>query len=275
MTKNYQMTEQQLQQFKSWFADYIADFYGTSAYIDANLELKETHTDYVCKETLYIAESISLSENDRRIAATVGLFHDLGRFEQFTKYQTYSDAKSENHNKMAVRILKEYGILNDLPQTEQNIILTAIKLHGVKHLPPDLDEHTPLHAHIIRDADKLDIYRVLTEKYIDYKNDPENFPLEIEYVDEPWCSPHIVEAIENYAQVDYTMLKTLNDMKLLLLAMIFDVNFAPTLKRIKQHGYVDQLLQLLPNDEVMKNVGQIIHTYIENIINRLERQTNP
>ena len=268
------MTDQQLQEFKAWFADYIIDFYGTSSYIDANLELKETHTDYVYKEAVYIADAMALGENDRLIAAAVGLFHDLGRFEQFAKYQTYSDSKSENHNLMAVRILKEYDVLAGLDETEQDIILKAIELHGVKDLPANLDESTDLHAKIIRDADKLDIYRVLIEKYREYKADPENFPLELEYTDEPTYAPHIVEAIENYAQVDYTTLKTLNDMKLLLLAMIFDVNFAPTLNRIKQHGYVEQLLQLLPDDEVMKKVGRIIHTYMENKIAQLNTQAN-
>ncbi|MBW8034232.1 MAG: HD domain-containing protein [Planctomycetes bacterium] len=266
------MTDQQLQKFKAWFADYIADFYGTSAYIDANLELKEIHTDYVCKEAIYIAGAIGLGENDRLIAAVIALFHDVGRFEQFTKYQTYSDAKSENHNLMAVRILKEYNILADLTETEQDIILKAIELHGAKELPADLDELTELHARIIRDADKLDIYRVLTEKYRQYRDDPENYSLELEQVDEPTYSPHIIEAIQNHAQVDYTSLKTLNDMKLLLLAMIFDVNFAPTLKRIKQHGYVGQLLQLLPDDEVMEKVGQTMRVYMENKIFQLDKQ---
>lgn len=268
------MTEQQLQKFKAWFADYIVDFYGTSSYIDANLELKETHTDYVCKKALYIANALGLGENDRLIAATVGLFHDVGRFEQFTKYQTYSDSKSENHNLMAVRILKEYNILSPLTETERDIILKAIELHGVKELPADLDGPTDLHAKIVRDADKLDIYRVLIEKYRQYKADPENFPLEVECVDEPTYAPHIIEAIKNNAQVDYTTLKTLNDMKLLLLAMIFDVNFSPTLKRIKQHGYVDQLLQLLPDDEVIENIGRIMHSYMEDKIAQLDKQAN-
>lgn len=267
------MTEQQLQKFKAWFADYIADFYGTSAYIDANLELKEVHTRYVYKEATYIADAIGLGENDRLIAAAVGLLHDVGRFEQFAKYQTYSDAKSENHNLMAVRILKEYDVLASLDETEQDIILKAIELHGVKELPANLSKSVELHARIIRDADKLDIYRVLIEKYREYRDDPENFPLELEYADEPTCSPHIIEAIETHAQVDYTTLKTLNDMKLLLLAMIFDVNFAPTLKRIKEHGYVGQLLQLLPNNEVMEKVGQTMRAYMENKISQLSAQS--
>jgi len=269
------MTAQQLQKFKEWFADYIADFYGTSAYIDANLELKEIHTRYVCKEAAYIAGAIGLSENDRLIADAVALFHDVGRFEQFTKYQTYSDAKSEDHNLMAVRILKEYNTLAGLTKTEQDIILKAIELHGAIELPTDLSDSVELHARIIRDADKLDIYRVLTDKYREYRDDPENYNLELEQVDDPTYSPHIIEAIENHAQVDYTSLKTLNDMKLLLLAMIFDVNFATTLKRIKQHGYIDQLLQLLPRDEVMQKVGQTMHRYMENKISRLNAQAGP
>lgn len=257
------MTGEQLQKFKAWFADYIGTFYSNDTYINANLELKKIHTEYVCTEAVYVAEAIGLGANGLLIAETTGLFHDVGRFEQFTKYKTYSDAKSESHSLMAVRILKDSNVLAELNAAEQNVILKAVELHGIKHLPEGLGEQEELHAKILRDADKLDIYRVLIEKYIRYKDDPENFPLELEHADDPTYSSHLVEAIARGGQVDYTDLRTLNDMKLLLLAMIFDVNFVPTLKRIRQAGYVDLMLQLLPDNEDMEKVARTVLEYID------------
>lgn len=257
------MTGEQLQKFKAWFADYIGTFYSDDTYINANLELKKIHTEYVCTEAVYVAEAIGLDENGLLIAETAGLFHDVGRFEQFTKYKTYSDAKSESHSLMAVRILKDNNVLAELNAAEQNVILKAVQLHGIKHLPEGLNEQEELYAKVLRDADKLDIYRVLIEKYRQYRDDPDNFPLELELADEPTYSKYLVEAIEGYGQVDYTELRTLNDMKLLLLAMVFDVNFVPTLKRIRQTGYVEQLLQLLPDNEDMENLTRTVLGYID------------
>ena len=38
---------------------------------------------------------------------------------------------------------------------------------------------------MIRDADKIDIYNVITKSYIQHRDDPDNFKLEIELPDLP------------------------------------------------------------------------------------------
>jgi hypothetical protein len=257
------MRKSDLEGYKQWFSEYIAGFYGDDSYINANLELKKVHTAYVLDEAKYIAAGIGLDENDTLIAETVALMHDVGRFEQFTKYQTYSDHKSINHNDLAVDVIRAEGILDGLDEVERQIILSAVKYHGRIELPADLDEKTLLHSRLIRDADKLDIYRVLQEKYLQYISNSEDFNLELEQPDEPWYSEIIVEAIFNTETVHYSELKTLNDMKLLILAMIFDINFQPTFKKIKEKQYIQIFSDMLPQDETIYKIKAKLLDYID------------
>ena len=96
---------------------------------------------------------------------------------------------------LGVQILDSHNVLSPLTEREKRMINTAIKLHGRKKLPDGLDEGTATFAKLIRDADKIDIYRVVIDAYRQYRDDPENFNLEIEFDDNPYscASMYIVE----------------------------------------------------------------------------------
>jgi len=147
------MQKSDLKRYTEWFYEYIASFFGDDDYINANLELKKVHTGYVVKEARYIAGGIGLDENDSLIAETTALLHDVGRFEQFVKYRTYSDRKSISHSDLGVDIIWAEGVLDGLDEAEREIILSAVKYHGIKDVPGELDEKTLLHCRIVRDAD--------------------------------------------------------------------------------------------------------------------------
>ncbi|MBW8015948.1 MAG: HD domain-containing protein [Planctomycetes bacterium] len=257
------MQKSDLKRYTDWFYEYIGGFFGDDGYINANLELKKEHTGFVVEAARYIACGVGLDENDVLAAETAGLLHDVGRFEQFVKYQTYSDCNSINHSDLAVDIILAEGVLDGLDEGEREIILSAVKLHGIKDLPGELSEKTLLHCRIVRDADKLDIYRVLQEKYLEYINDPENYNLELEHPDEPWYSEIIIQSIFNGEQIHYSEVKTLNDFKLLILAMVFDVNFQPTFKIIKEKQYIQAFIDMLPADDTIYKVRDRLVDYID------------
>jgi hypothetical protein len=261
------MDEQQLNNFKQWFRQYVDAFYGQDEYINANIKLKDEHSYRVCGEMRYLVKKLGLDDYRRRIAETCAIFHDVGRFPQFLKYQTYNDPRSENHSLLAVKVLKETKVLESLDEREQNLILTAIRHHGEIDLTAELDEDEKFFCKIMRDADKLDIYRVVTTYYVKYRQDPENYTLEVELPDEPTYSPHMVKAIFNEAKVEYSTLKVWNDMKLLQLGWIFDINFTASLERVKQKGYLELILDFLPDNEEIDHVRQKIFQYLDDRIN--------
>lgn len=260
------MEQGQLDSLKEWFEAYVAGFYGDDEFVNANIELKEEHSKAVCGETMRLAEKLGLTDSQKRIALAVALLHDVGRFEQFRKYRTYNDARSCNHSLLAVEVISRQKILEGLDKRERWFVETAIKHHGDKELPQGLDNQTLLYCRLIRDADKIDIYRVVLEYYQQYLNDPQSFKLEIELPDEPWYSDEVIQKLLNGEKIDYRILKTWNDCKLIQLSWVYDVNFTPTLERIKQRGFLEKLFDFLPANEDIEQVRKKVLEYVDSRI---------
>ena len=146
------MHTEQLEHLKKWFDDYVAGFYGRDEYTNANLQLKEEHTRKTCEQMRWLAGEMSLDKNSFLVAETIALLHDIGRFEQFIKYSTYHDGRSINHCLLALDVLERYKVLKDVATDEREIIYDAIKYHGDKELPGDLDGACLLQARLINDS---------------------------------------------------------------------------------------------------------------------------
>jgi hypothetical protein len=257
------MNNEQLTKLKTWFDKFVAGHYCDDDFINANIKIKHEHTRFVCEEMLYLADALKLNENQRFLAESIALLHDVGRFPQFVKYRTFSDPRSINHCELAVDVLRKENVLGDLPAEEQKSIETAVKYHGAKMLPANLSGDTLLFSKMIRDADKIDIYRVVTQAYIQHRDDTDNFKLEIEFPDLPGYTPSILEAVLSGQLLEYRDLRCWNDMKLCVLGWVYDVNFPATLKRIRQRGYLDLILTFLPDNNDTAKVRDKINSYVD------------
>jgi len=260
------MELQQVEKFRAWFDGYVAGFYGDDEYVNANLKSKEQHSRRTCTEMLYLADELGLTENQRRIAEAIALLHDIGRFEQFARYRTYNDPRSTDHCLLGLEVLGKTKILEPLEKTERQLIEMAIEYHGLKKLPSDLNGQCLMFSKMIRDADKIDIFYVVTGYYEQYSADPENFIFDLELPDEPNCSPQVIEGLLEGERIDYKSLQTQNDMKLLQLAWIYDVNFAATLKRIRQRKFLEKIIGFLPKTGEIKKVKKKIFEYVDSAI---------
>lgn len=251
-----------MEELKEWFSQYVAKCYGGNDYVNTNLELKEAHSLRVCDEMRYVTGHLELSANQNRIAEFIALFHDIGRFVQFNKYRTYNDNKTPSHCLMSIEVLKEHRLLNSFDKSERIWIEKAIQYHGLKVLPDNLSAESLLFCKLIRDADKIDIYYVVTESYRQYRDEPEKFKLELEFPDRPECSGHVVDGLLNGERIDYKGLRTWNDLKLLQLSWIYDINFIPALVRIKERGFLELMFEFLPKSE---EIGKIRKKIIADI----------
>ena len=257
-----------MKKFRVWFDDYVAGFYGNDEFINANLKLKEEHSRRVCKEMLYLAQELDLADNQKRIAEVIALFHDIGRFEQFVKYRTYNDSRSVNHCLLGVGVLRREKVLEQVDRNERELIEKAIEYHGLIELPADLEGECLLFSKLIRDADKLDVFYVVTGYYKQYRDNPEEFMVELEFPDEPGYSAEVVEGILCGRRIDYSKLRTLNDMMLCQLGWVYDVNFTATLKRIKQRRFLEKIFDFLPETEDIGKVREKIFKYVDSRIER-------
>jgi len=262
------MEIQHLEKFKEWFDSYVAGFYGDDEYVNANIRLKDEHSRRVCDEMMYLADELGLDENQRAIAEVTALFHDIGRFEQFIKYRTYNDPKSVNHCLLGVEVLRKTNILDGVEKGEKTLIEKAIEYHGLRELPGNLDGDCLLFSRILRDADKLDIFYVVNCYYDEYESNPDAFRLELELPDEPWYSRDVLQLVLDGKKMDYRILRNWNDMKLCQLSWVYDVNYAATLRRIRERRYMEKIIEHLPDNEEIKRAKETVLGYIDGRITK-------
>jgi putative nucleotidyltransferase with HDIG domain len=267
------MEQQQLDGLVEWFGGYIQQFYSPNGdeFLNSNLQLKQCHTRRVCGCARMLAGELGLDENDARLAETVALLHDIGRFEQFARYRTYKDADSENHSVIGLRVIRENRLLDALSANERQIIETAVEHHNAMRIPQGLDDKTLLQAQIIRDADKLDIFELSTENFRKYHNDPAGFKLEIEFPDEPYCSAGLLESLMRGELVDYRFLRTMNDVMLLEIGWVYDIYFAATLRQVAENRYVERLAEHLPETKDVQRAVKYVLRYMRRRIEQEQK----
>jgi len=259
--------------FHSWFRKYVKGFYSEDPKIQENIRLKEEHTLRVCKEILQLGKALNLNKNSLRLAETIALFHDIGRFEQFKTYGTFNDRVSENHATLGLKVLEETDVLSRLTKTQRSIACKAIGYHNVRKLPDPACENPDclLYSKLLRDADKLDIWLVVTTYYGE-RHKHRNPALELELPDTPEYSLCFVEDILNNRVSNSHELKTFNDMKLLQLGWIFDINFTHTFLQIQQRRIIETIIADLPDTEDIRKIQNHLKEYLDERISENSSQ---
>jgi len=246
----------------SWFNDYINQFSFQFPELSENIELKADHSRKVHQEILGLAKNLNLNTEDILLAETIGIFHDLGRFKQYVKYQTFSDSKSQNHAELGIEVLKEHKILKDLSVENQEIIYKSILNHSRAEIIADNNEKVMFFSKLIRDADKLDIWRLITEYYM-VKEQNENKTLELELPDNNEISDTVFKSILKKEVVLKESMKTLNDFKLLQIAWLFDLNFEYSIQRLYDMKYLEKIFDSLPENQKVNQIKQIVNDYFK------------
>jgi len=152
------MDTKQFAQILDWVTHY-ADSYITrlSERDDLPLVLKRAHTLRVADDCGLISSELGWNEDDVLLGKAVGLLHDIARFEQYSKFNTFVDAVSFDHGDRAASIAHGLPILDDLTEGERSLILTAVRFHNRRTIPSDINPDELRFLQLIRDADKIDI----------------------------------------------------------------------------------------------------------------------
>lgn len=137
-------------------------YYNTFPFDEMN-RLKLDHTQRVVENAREIMRAESFPAELVALGETAAWLHDLGRFSQFTRYRTFSDSQSVNHALLSCSEALRLGWLDDRSPRDRNLILQAVAFHNLQDLPLNLSHEELLLAHLVRDADKLDIFTVLDE----------------------------------------------------------------------------------------------------------------
>ena len=109
---------------------------------DETINRKYYHTYRVMNIAGEIAKSIKLDSEEINLAMLTGLLHDIARFEQYTQFHTFSDAKSFDHGDYGAEILKKDFFIRKFVEDNQydNIIIKAVKNHNKFKIEEGLTE---------------------------------------------------------------------------------------------------------------------------------------
>jgi len=58
-----------------------------------------------------LGKGLHLNQKDLNLAKTIALLHDVGRFEQYERYRTFDDYKSEDHVHLSLNVLNQEEVL--------------------------------------------------------------------------------------------------------------------------------------------------------------------
>jgi putative nucleotidyltransferase with HDIG domain len=257
------MDRQHWRFFRSWFDTYAASFETADPDFNRNIILKSRHTRRVCGEIFGLGRALGLSDGDCRLAGVTALFHDLGRFEQYRRFRTFSDRKSVNHAELGVEILKREKVLDVLDDSVKGLIMDAVLYHNRAALPDRLDPRRLFFTRLLRDADKLDILRVVTTYYAAKARGEYNETIELDLPDTPGVSAAICEQLIKGQTIRFEDMNTLNDFKLLQVGWVYDINFVPALKRLQRRAYLTKLRSVLPDSDDIRRVFGAVNDRLE------------
>jgi putative nucleotidyltransferase with HDIG domain len=247
-----------IDRIKEAFDNFVSDYDMTNEMIDA----KYKHTIFVAENSLNIAKSIGLDEEGRFLAYLIGILHDIGRFEQAKKYNSYEDASTVDHADYGYDLLKEGLIRQFIHENKyDDIILKAVKNHNKVKIDDNFTDDEKLYCSIIRDADKLDIFKRSSEGT--YKDD-------YNVTKDMVISPEVISEINKKHTISFDLVNNKLDQVVLRLAMVYDINYNYALKFIKQNDYLNKYIILLntldSNKIALKKMVDEIYAYIDSRI---------
>lgn len=242
------------------FAEYVRNYDPS----DEKIKLKIDHTYRVAGLCQRIAESLGLSEPDVDIAWLLGMLHDIGRFEQIRRFGTFNDVQSVDHAEFGADLLFKEGLIrkfaegyyvecelaglenqeaeqiiknNEYHNKDTGLLEMAIRQHNKYRVKEDLTERQRMFCDILRDADKVDIFKVNAD-----------IPMEIIYdvtteeLKSGVISKEVLESFYKRETVLKSVRKSAVDHIVGHISLLFELVYKESYRQAKEQGYVYKLL---------------------------------
>ncbi len=234
------------------------------------IERKIAHTHRTVEVAKKIVEELQLDEENKKLAELIALLHDIGRFEQVKRYNTYVDKNSVDHGDLGVEILFEQGLIKKFVEDRKydKIIYLAIKNHNKFRIQEGLNEQELLHCKIIRDADKTDIFVAFLEE----TNKDGGTLYDYKEIGKQKLSEALLQGLREYKQVERKYMENEIDDYINTITFLFDYNFSTGLRIIKENNYIEKMINAINIHEETKEqfneILNIANTYIEKRIEK-------
>ena len=230
-----------LRELTRLYDEYVDGYRNPDRSLPSLMQLKRTHTGFVVKNAELIADGEKFDAETREAALAAALLHDTGRYEQIKVYNTFRDSDSVDHAVFSHDIVKEKGWLGALvpDARRRDANLTADLYPPTRETPAVFGALTEACSHTVRDADKLDIFRVLEDQveHTDWKGDSRAF-WNLAVSAPP--NPVVVDCIEKGLPVDYQHIKSLSDFVLIQVGwMLSGLHYRTSRRICRERGHLE------------------------------------
>ena len=221
------------------------EYYEKYKSFSKDIDHKYKHSYNVANLMEELAKRLGLGEEDILLAKEIGLLHDIGRFEQLKKTNTFKDGEFD-HADYGVEYLFKENHIRDFIDDDKNdeIIAKAILYHNKYIYPDNLSDREDLFAKMIKDMDKTDIYYQLG---IYYNN---SFDEEV--------TPEVKDDFLNKRLVNKKYVNTKSDRVMCSLSFLYDYNFNESLDILVETDnfgfYISSLEVSKENEEFFREV---------------------
>jgi len=269
------------------FAEYVRNYDPS----DEKIKLKIDHTYRVAGLCQSIAKSLNLSEADVDIAWLLGMLHDIGRFEQIRRFGTFSDADSVDHAEFGADLLFKEGLIrkfaegyyeeyelassgneeaeqiiknNEHHNKDTGLLELAIRQHNKYRVKEDLTERQRMFCDILRDADKVDIFKVNAD-----------IPMEIIYdvtteeLKSGVISKEVLESFYKRETVLKSVRKSAVDHIVGHISLLFELVYKESYRQAKEQGYVYKLLDFKSNVPEVNAEFYNMRKYVDEFLKKI------
>ncbi len=255
--------------YEEAFLTYAQNFIDVENAHKDMLQLKVHHSLEVLQHTKHLVATEATLQPYGRACLLAALFHDVARFYQFERWRTFKDAPGRNHGLLGAKILRQQQFLANESSLIQKQVIAAVAMHNRFSIPKHISHDIMLITQAVRDADKLDIIRIMAEHFS--QKTGQNQAVVFYANEDPlgW-SPKIIQDVLENRLAFYSDIQYVNDFKLLLGSWLHDLTFASSKKMFASSGHMDCILQDLPLIPQVQQAKQ----YIKKLLQQALCETN-
>lgn len=257
------MIQESYNKIRTWYDSYVSEFSSEDQEIQINIDLIKKHTCQVLENVNELGLSINLDESDLLLIETAALLHDVGRFEQLIQKGTYIDNDDLNHIQFGLDVIEQHEVLKTLEEGEKNLVIDCVRMHDLSVLPKITDERALALVHLLRDADRIDVLRIVSDYYTHKKLQP-NKHLDMELKDMPAIAKKICDAILAERVAKRENVETVNDLKLMQMSWVFDMKHKRSFKIVSEKSYIKAIFETLPKRDLVIDMYRNMKIFMEN-----------
>ena len=273
---------------RNTFAEYT-DRYNSK---DPKIKLKIDHTYRVADLCERIAISAGMCAYDVELAWLSGMLHDVGRFEQVKRFNTFSDTDSVDHAKFGADLLFKDGLIDSflkgmikcsgyrpgsledrydvdgtfayakLNKSDMEILELAIRCHNMYRIPEGLNSREKAFCNVLRDADKIDIMRVNNDTPLE-----DIYNTTTEKLKNSAISEEVMECFYEQRCILKSIRRTPADIVVGHVSLAYELVYDESVRIMKEQGYLEKLMDFSSdNEETNGRLAQIrekMNSYIE------------